>query len=271
MTRLRPRTWARAGAVAADLATAATLAAAIRLAGRRGGGRRRHARGRAAARRRRARGGGAGARPAGGGRARLTGAPATNASCAGGAPNAPASPTRCSCAPAAVAPSAAARPRGAPARAAPAPARRRACGRGWPRPAESLPSCPSIAASRSPGGCGRARHLLQPAVEAVDAVLDALQPLGDGAQPAREALHVRGGRDVQRAHRGFLGSDGAFPGIEGPGDGTVDDRVLQQLLGELPERVLALPGDAVAQPLPRRLVRHPVLPSRSSWLPRGGT
>jgi hypothetical protein len=44
----------------------------------------------------------------------------------------------------------------------------------------------------------------EPLVEAVDAVLDALEALRDRAQPAREALDVGRGRDVQRAHGGFL-------------------------------------------------------------------
>ena len=84
--------------------------------------------------------------------------------------------------------------------------------------AASLVSWASIAPRRSSiavAGRGRSSRA---AVEPVDAVLDALEPLGDGAQPARQALDVGRGRDVQRAQRGLLRLAGALARLERPGD-----------------------------------------------------
>ena len=86
-----------------------------------------------------------------------------------------------------------------------------------------------------------------PLVEPVDGVLDALQPLGDRADPAGQALDVGRRRDVQRAEGGLLGLGRLLARLEGPGDGAGDQRVLEQVLGELADRVLALPGEPLAE------------------------
>ena len=93
------------------------------------------------------------------------------------------------------------------------------------------------------GRLGGARDLLEPAVEPVDPVLDPLEPLRDRAQPAREPLEVRGRGQVERAHRGLLRGDRPLARLEGAAERARHDRVLQQVLGELAERVLALAGD----------------------------
>ena len=84
-------------------------------------------------------------------------------------------------------------------------------------------------------------------VEAVDAVLDALEALGDRAHAAREALEVGRRGDVERADRDLLRLGGLLARLERAGDRAVDERVLEQVLGELAEGVLALPGEALAQ------------------------
>ena len=92
-------------------------------------------------------------------------------------------------------------------------------------------------------------------VEAVDPVLDALEALGDRPHAPGEALDVGGRGDVQRAHRDLLGLGGLLARLEGAGQRAVDQRVLEQVLGELAQRVLALPGQAAAQPFRGGLVR----------------
>src|SRR4051794_10776251 len=88
------------------------------------------------------------------------------------------------------------------------------------------------------------RHAL---VEAIDAVLDALEALRDGPDPTRQALDVGRRRDVEGAHRDLLGLGRLLAGVEGAGDRPVDERVLEQVLGELAEGVLALAGQTAAQ------------------------
>ena len=52
-------------------------------------------------------------------------------------------------------------------------------------------------------------------LEAVEAVLDPLQPLGHAAYPPGEALKVAGRREVQRSHGRLLGAEGTLAGLEG--------------------------------------------------------
>ena len=105
----------------------------------------------------------------------------------------------------------------------------------------------SRAGPRSRRGARRRRErvaavgeLGEPLVEPVDAVLDALEALRDRPQPPREPLDVGRRRDVERAERGLLGLARALARLEGPGDRAVDQRVLQQVLRQLAEGVLAL-------------------------------
>ena len=93
-------------------------------------------------------------------------------------------------------------------------------------------------------------------VEAVDAVLDALQALGDRPHAPREALDVGRGREVQRAERDLLGLGGLLARLEGARDGAVDERVLEQVLGEPSEGVLALSGKALAQAVAAGFLVH---------------
>ena len=81
----------------------------------------------------------------------------------------------------------------------------------------------------------------------------------DRAQAAGEALDVGRRRDVEGAHRGLLCLHRALAGVEGAGEGAAHDRVLEELLGELAEDVLAL-SSGRGGPAGRSrssLVRHP--------------
>ena len=117
----------------------------------------------------------------------------------------------------------------------------------------SAPSLAEVVLDRGEALVGaaerRALERLEPLVEPVDAVLDPLEPLRDRPQAPGQALDVGGGRDVERAHRGLLRLDGALAGAEGARDRGVDERVLEQVLGELAHRVLARARELVAQAL----------------------
>ena len=93
-------------------------------------------------------------------------------------------------------------------------------------------------------------------VEAVDAVLDALQALGDRPHAPREALDVGGRRDVERPEGDLLSRGGLLAGLEGARDGAVDQGVLEQILGQSPEGVLALSGEALAQAVAAGFLVH---------------
>ena len=109
---------------------------------------------------------------------------------------------------------------------------------------QPLPRCP-----RGPCGAGAAAAAARPVLEPVEGVLDALEALGDRAQPPRQPLDVGGRRDVQRAHRRLLRLHGLLAGLEGAGQRPVHHRVRDQLLGDLAERLLALAREAVDERL----------------------
>ena len=123
----------------------------------------------------------------------------------------------------------------------------------------SFVSWPSTAASRSASaGSLRARRTqlggepVDAVLEPVERLLDALQPGADGAQPPRQPVDVGRRRQVQRAHRRLLRVDGLLARGERPRDRAVDQRVLEQVGGELAERLLALTRQPVAQALLRQ-------------------
>ena len=130
---------------------------------------------------------------------------------------------------------------------------RRSCARGTgSRRATSLAERGDVAGElvepRRRGRAGRRGRPVAPAtplLDAVERVLDPLEALGDRAQPAGEALDVGRRRDVERPHRGLLRLDRLLARLEGARERAVDDRVRDQLLGELAERLLALPGEPV--------------------------
>src|SRR5512133_286433 len=96
----------------------------------------------------------------------------------------------------------------------------------------------------------------QALVEAVDAVLDALQALGDRAHAPRETLDVGRRRDVQRPEGDLLSRGGRLARLEGTRDGAVDQGVLEQILRQSPEGVLALSGEALAQAVAAGFLFH---------------
>src|SRR5689334_14604698 len=103
---------------------------------------------------------------------------------------------------------------------------------------------------------GRRGEPLHALLDAVEGVLDRLEPLRDRAHAAGEALDVGGGRDVQRAHRDVLGGDRLLTRLEGALEGAGHDRVARELLGELPERFFPLSLQALLDPWVLALV-HP--------------
>ena len=140
----------------------------------------------------------------------------------------------------------------AAARAPPRPAPRPACP---PRPASARPAWGAprwTSSSRSascPTGCSSmaSRRWSSAAVvdsgddvlvEAVDAVLDALQALGDRSHPAREALDVCRRGDVQRPEGHLLGLGPSRAPRRRARDRSVHQRVLEEVLGELAQGVL---------------------------------
>ncbi len=90
-------------------------------------------------------------------------------------------------------------------------------------------------------------QLVDAVLQAVERLLDALQPRAHGAQPARQPVDVGGRRQVERAHRRLLRVDRLLACRERPRDRAVDQRVLEQVGGELAERLLALARQPVAQ------------------------
>src|SRR5215210_2605072 len=101
-------------------------------------------------------------------------------------------------------------------------------------------------ALRVAGGGG---HGPKPRLEPVDGVLDALEPLGDRAQPAGNTLDVGCRRDVERPHRGLLGLHGLLARLEGAGERAVHHGVADQLLRDAAKSLLTLPREAVDEAL----------------------
>ena len=87
------------------------------------------------------------------------------------------------------------------------------------------------------------------AIEAVNPVLDPLQPLRDRAQPARQPFDVGGGGDVERAHRQLLRLGRLLARIERPPNRPRQQRVVEQVRQRLAEMVLAGAGEALTQVL----------------------
>ena len=95
----------------------------------------------------------------------------------------------------------------------------------------------------------RGAEPLDALLEPVQSILDALKPLRDAAQTPGEAFEVAGRGKVERAHRDLLGPHGALARLEGRRQSAGHHGVLQQLLGELPDRLFALTGDPLTQAL----------------------
>ena len=81
----------------------------------------------------------------------------------------------------------------------------------------------------------------------MDAVLDALQALGDRAQAPRQAFDVGGGGQVQGPHRDLLGLGGLLAGVGGATQRAAQQGVVEQVGQRLAEPVLSAAGQAVAQ------------------------
>ena len=112
------------------------------------------------------------------------------------------------------------------------------------------------------------------AVEAVHAVLDALQPMRDGAQPPRQPFDVGSRRDVERTHRDLLRLSSLLAGVERPPDRARQQRVFEQVGERLAEPVLRVAAQAARAGSWRRCSRRtscaPGLGSAGS-LARGGS
>ena len=138
-----------------------------------------------------------------------------------------------------------------------APRPRRSASPATPRSRPGAPRC-------SPVGGPDPREAL---VELVDAVLDALQPLRQRPHAPGQALQVGRGRQVQRAHRGLLGLHGLLARVERAGQRLVDQRGLQQLLRELPERSSPCFWSRSRRPSPSVLSVCSLIASRvSDWM-----
>src|SRR6185295_5946826 len=74
-----------------------------------------------------------------------------------------------------------------------------------------------------------------------------LQALRERPHAPREALDVGRRRDVERPEGHLLRRRGLLAGLEGARDGAVDQGVLEQILRQSPEGVLARSGDALPQ------------------------
>ncbi len=122
--------------------------------------------------------------------------------------------------------------------------------------ASSRSSAASIRVRRSSIPCGQAlldalrgARALDERLEAVEPVLDSLEPLRDAPHPAREPFQIGRGGQVQGPHRSFLGTHRALAGLKCGRQRPADHLVLQQLLGELADRLFALAGHSDSEAL----------------------
>src|SRR5205807_3004128 len=106
------------------------------------------------------------------------------------------------------------------------------------------------------GALRRTEHALEPDVEPVHRVLDALESLGDRAQAPGEPLDVGGRGDSKGAHRHLLRLHRLLARLEGAAERGRQHRVARQLLRDLAQGLLALARDALAEPLVAALVGH---------------
>ena len=88
-------------------------------------------------------------------------------------------------------------------------------------------------------------------------VLEGLDPVGEGADPAAQALEVAGAGDVERAERRLLCLRGPLAGAEGLAERLAEQRVLEQRLGEVADRLLAARAEAAVRPRSSPFLRSP--------------
>ena len=139
--------------------------------------------------------------------------------------------------------------------------------------ARSAAGAPS--AEAEPLGVARSRAWARELVgELVDAVLERLEPARQRAQPLLEPLDVAAGGDVERAHRGALRRSGPLAGAQGPGERRIEERILDQRLGQLAHGFLAASADSAAIVVDvhrARSVAAPQPSSHASMLPMQGS
>ena len=80
---------------------------------------------------------------------------------------------------------------------------------------------------------------LELVTELVEGVLDGLEAVGERAHAAADALHIPGARNVDRTERRLLHLHRPLAGTEGPAERLAEQRVLEQGLGDLADRLLA--------------------------------
>ena len=128
-----------------------------------------------------------------------------------------------------------------------APAARRARWRGGRPRSASFDSCASIAARRSSGGWAvRATSSKRRSSRSTPSSIPSSRCETDRSRRVSRSRSAADGQ-VERAHRRLLRRHGALARLEGPADRARDERVLEQVLRELAQRVLALAGDPVAE------------------------
>ena len=120
--------------------------------------------------------------------------------------------------------------------------------------AASFASCASIAASRSSGGWAvRATSSKRRSSRSTPSSIPSSRCETDRSRRVSRSRSAADGQ-VERAHRRLLRGHGALARLERAADRAGHERVLQEVLRELAERVLALAGDPVAQLLAARVV-----------------
>ena len=120
--------------------------------------------------------------------------------------------------------------------------------------AAALDASPGPEVSRARRALALPAQLGELAVDPVEPVLDLLEPLGEGAQPAREPVDVVAGGQVQVADRARPGLRGALTGAEGDLQGLVQPGVLDQELRQVAQRALPPRRDTVPDAFAAALV-----------------